>query len=108
MSRSDLFVKGENFQTPASFKIRGASNAILSLSQEQAARGVVTQSSGNHAAAVACAGAWRRIPAWIVMPKNAPEVKRCAAESDGRKTTYFAPTVSPTEETAVSMRAVAG
>src|SRR5260370_11343528 len=108
MSRSDLFVKGENFQTPASFKIRGASNAILSLSQEQAARGVVTQSSGNHAAAVACAAAWRRIPAWIVMPKNAPEVKRCAVESYGGKITYCEPTVSSRAETAARLQAETG
>ena len=62
MSGAELFFKCENFQKTGSFKIRGASNAILSLSQEEAARGVVTQSSGNHAAAVACAAAWRKFP----------------------------------------------
>src|SRR5215831_17886706 len=60
MAGARLFFKCDNFQKTGSFKIRGASNAILSLSQEEAARGVVTQSSGNHAAAVACAAAWRK------------------------------------------------
>ncbi len=67
-----FFFKCENLQKTGSFKIRGAANSILSLSSEQAARGIVTQSSGNHGAAVACAAAWRGVPAYIVMPKNAP------------------------------------
>src|SRR5438132_2701603 len=67
-----LFFKCENLQKTGSFKIRGASNAIFSLSNEEAARGIVTQSSGNHGAAVACAAAWRSVPAYIVMPRNAP------------------------------------
>src|SRR5207245_11244347 len=80
-----LFFKCENLQKTGSFKIRGAANAILSLSNEQAARGLVTQSSGNHGAAVACAAAWRGVPAYIVMPKNAPKVKIQAIESYGGK-----------------------
>src|SRR5712664_3685946 len=76
-----LFFKCENLQKTGSFKIRGATNAIFSLSDEEAARGVVAPSSGNHAAAVARAAAWRGIPAWIVMPKNAPAVKCRAVES---------------------------
>ena len=62
MSGAELFFKCENFQKTGSFKIRGASNAILSLGPNEAAKGVVTQSSGNHAAAVACAAAWREFP----------------------------------------------
>jgi threonine dehydratase len=108
MSGAELFFKCENFQKTGSFKIRGASNAILSLSQEQAARGVVTQSSGNHAAAVACAAGWRRIPAWIAMPKNAPEVKRRAVESYGGKITYCEPTVSSRAESAARLQAETG
>ena len=108
MSGAELFFKCENFQKTGSFKIRGASNAILSLSQEEAARGVVTQSSGNHAAAVACAAAWRKIPAWIVMPKNAPEVKRHAVESYGGKITYCEPTVSSRAETAARLQTETG
>jgi len=107
-SGAELFFKCENFQKTGSFKIRGASNAILSLSQEEAARGVVTQSSGNHAAAVACAAAWRKIPAWIVMPKNAPVVKRRAVESYGGKITYCEPTVSSRAETAARLQAETG
>jgi len=108
MSGAELFFKCENFQKTGSFKIRGASNAILSLCQEEAARGVVTQSSGNHAAAVACAAAWREIPAWIVMPKNAPEVKRHAVESYGGKITYCDPTVSSRAETAARLQTETG
>jgi threonine dehydratase len=108
MSGAELFFKCENFQKTGSFKIRGASNAILSLSQEQAARGVVTQSSGNHAAAVACAATWRKIPAWIVMPKNAPVVKCRAVESYGGKITYCEPTVSSRAETAARLQAETG
>lgn len=108
MSGAELYFKCENFQKTGSFKIRGASNAILSLSEEQAARGVVTQSSGNHAAAVACAAAWRNIPAWIVMPKNAPAVKCCAVESYGGKITYCEPTVTSRAETAARLQAETG
>jgi len=63
MTGAQLFFKCENLQKTGSFKIRGASNAILSLTEQEAARGIVTQSSGNHGAAVACAAAWRGIPA---------------------------------------------
>jgi len=80
MTGAQIYFKCENLQKTGSFKIRGASNAILSLTNEEAAQGIVTQSSGNHGAAVACAAAWRRIPAWIVMPKNAPAVKDKATE----------------------------
>src|SRR5712672_4783313 len=93
-----LFFKCENFQRTGSFKIRGASNAILSLSEQEAARGIVTQSSGNHGAAVACAAAWRGVPAWIVMPKNAPAVKRQAAEAYGGKVVFCEPTVTARNE----------
>src|SRR5271167_578703 len=99
MSGAQLFFKCENFQKTGSFKIRGASNAILSLGQQEALRGVVTQSSGNHAAAVACAAAWRNIPAWIVMPNNAPAVKCRAVRSYGGKITFCEPTVSSRAET---------
>jgi threonine dehydratase len=73
-----LYFKCENLQKTGSFKIRGAANAIFSLGAEEAARGVVTHSSGNHAAAVALAARWRGIPAWVVIPSNAPAAKRRA------------------------------
>jgi threonine dehydratase len=94
MAGAHIFFKCENLQKTGSFKIRGASNAILSLTNEEAAQGIVTQSSGNHGAAVACAAAWRRIPAWIVMPKNAPAVKAKAIEGYGGKIVFCEPTVT--------------
>ena len=72
---SKLFFKCENLQRVAAFKARGACNAVLSLSAEEAKRGVVTHSSGNHGAALAWAARLRGIPAWIVMPSNAAQVK---------------------------------
>jgi threonine dehydratase len=91
---AELFFKCENLQKTGSFKIRGASNAILSLTQKEAAKGIVTQSSGNHGAAVACAAAWRGVPAWIVMPKNAPAVKAKAIEGYGGKVIFCEPSVT--------------
>jgi threonine dehydratase len=91
---AQLFFKCDNLQKTGSFKIRGASNAILSLTEPEVARGIVTQSSGNHGAAVACAAAWRGVPAHIVMPKNAPKVKIQAIEAYGGKVTLCEPKVS--------------
>src|ERR1700730_1515192 len=91
MTGARLFFKCENLQKTGSFKIRGASNAILSLSEEEAARGIVTQSSGNHGAAVACAAGWRGVPAFIIMPENAPRVKVRAIEAYGGKITFWEP-----------------
>jgi threonine dehydratase len=108
LSGAELFFKCENLQKTGSFKIRGASNAILSLSDEEASRGIVTHSSGNHAAAVSCAAAWRGVPAWIVMPKNAPEVKRKAVEAYGGKITFCEPKVSARSETAARIQAETG
>jgi threonine dehydratase len=95
-----IFFKCENLQKTGSFKIRGATNAIFSLSDEEAARGILTHSSGNHAAAVACAARWRGVPSWIVMPNNAPAVKCRAVEGYGGRITYCEPTVSARSEAA--------
>lgn len=103
-----IFFKCENLQKTGSFKIRGATNAIFSLSDEEARHGVVTHSSGNHAAAVACAAGWRGIPAWIVMPKNAPAVKCRAVESYGGKITFCEPNVTSRSETAARIQAESG
>src|SRR5258706_12714342 len=81
MSGAELFFKCENLQRTGSFKIRGATNAIFSLSDDEASHGLETHSSGNHAAPVARAAAWRGIPAWIVMPEKRPAVKGAARES---------------------------
>lgn len=108
MAEAELFFKCENLQKTGSFKIRGATNTIFSLSDEDAARGVVTHSSGNHAAAVACAAGWKRIPAWIVMPKNAPAVKCRAVEAYGGKITFCEPTVTSRAETAARIQRETG
>src|SRR6516162_11373583 len=94
LAGAHFFFKCENLQKTGSFKIRGAANSILSLSSEQAAHGIVTQSSGNHGAAVACAAAWRGVPAYIVMPKNAPSVKVKAIEGYGGKVVFCEPRVA--------------
>src|SRR5437870_11971597 len=99
MTGAQLFFKCENLQKTGSFKIRGASNAILSLTEKEVARGIVTQSSGNHGAAVACAAAWRGVPAWIVMPRNSPVVKTKAIEGYGGRVAFCAPTVTARQET---------
>jgi threonine dehydratase len=100
MAGARLFFKCENLQKTGSFKIRGAANAIFSLSSKEVARGVVTHSSGNHAAAVACAARWRGVPAWIVMPQNAPAVKCRAVEGYGGRITFCEPTASARKEAA--------
>jgi len=103
-----LFFKCENFQKTGSFKVRGATNAILSLSAEEAARGVITHSSGNHGAAVACAARRRGIPAWIVMPKNTCAAKCRAVEAYGGRITFCEPTVSSRAETTARIQCETG
>ena len=68
---ASVFLKCENFQKVGAFKFRGASNAVWSLTDEEAAKGVCTHSSGNHAQALALAAKMRGIPAYIVMPRAA-------------------------------------
>ena len=79
----EVHMKCENLQKVGAFKARGAMNAVLSLDDETVARGVVTHSSGNHAQALAWAARERGVPAHIVMPTNAPAVKRRAVEGYG-------------------------
>src|SRR6267154_5383735 len=108
ISGAHLFFKCDNLQKTGSFKIRGASNAILSLSEKEAAHGIVTQSSGNHGAAVACAAGWRGVPAYIVMPRNAPAVKVRAIEAYGGKITFCEPKVSSRNEVCARVLAETG
>jgi threonine dehydratase len=108
MAHADLFFKCENFQRTGSFKIRGASNTILSLTDDDAKHGVVAPSSGNHAAAVSCAATWRLITPWIVMPKNSAPVKIRAVESYGGKITFCEPTVSARNEAVTKIQAATG
>lgn len=104
----EIFFKCENLQKTGSFKIRGATNAIFSLPEAEAARGILTHSSGNHGAAVACAAAWRGVPAWIVIPRNASKVKCRAVEAYGAKITFCEPAVSSRNETAARLQAETG
>jgi threonine dehydratase len=108
MTGAQIFFKCENLQKTGSFKIRGATNAIFSLSGEEAARGIVTQSSGNHGAAVACAAGWRGVPAWIVMPKNASVMKKRAVENYGGKVTLCDPTMTSRSEVSARVQSESG
>lgn len=96
---AQVFLKCENLQKVGAFKFRGACNAVFSLSDEEAARGVCTHSSGNHAQALALAAKMRGIPAYIVMPENAPSVKKNAVAGYGGQITYCAPTLEAREAT---------
>ncbi len=95
----ELFFKCENLQKVGAFKFRGACNAVFSLSEEDAALGVATHSSGNHAAALARAGQMRGIAAHIVMPSNSPEIKKKAVAGYGAKITFCEPTLQAREST---------
>ncbi len=96
---TSLFFKCENFQKAGAFKSRGAVNAVFSLDDDEAAKGVATHSSGNHAQALARAAALRKIPAYIVMPENAPQVKIDAVKSYGGIITFCKATLEAREST---------
>lgn len=96
---ASLFFKCENFQKVGAFKFRGASNAVFSLSDEEARKGVATHSSGNHAQALALAAKLRGIPAYVVMPENAPRVKVQAVKGYGAEITFSASTLQAREST---------
>lgn len=95
----EIFFKCENFQKAGAFKFRGATNAILSLTPDEKKRGVVTHSSGNHAAALALAARMNGVKANIVMPETAPVVKKNAVASYGGIITFCKPTLQAREET---------
>src|SRR6266581_9203760 len=94
-----LFFKCENVQKIGAFKARGATNAVFSLDDVTARRGVATHSSGNHGAAVARAATLRGIPAHIVMPSNSAKVKIRAVESYGAQIIFCEPTEEAREAT---------
>ncbi len=95
---ASLFFKCENFQKTGSFKIRGASNAVFSLSEDEAKNGVITHSSGNHGAALAQAAAWRGIKCYVVTPHLSPQVKKDALQIYGAEVTYSDATLSSREK----------
>jgi threonine dehydratase len=90
-SGASLFFKCENFQKIGAFKARGATNAVFSLDNKVAERGVATHSSGNHGAAVARAARLRGAPAYIVMPSNSAKVKIRAVEGYGAQVVFCEP-----------------
>jgi threonine dehydratase len=103
ISGARLFFKCENFQKVGAFKFRGATNAVLNLTEGQRAAGVVTHSSGNHAAALAHAAAMRGMRAFIVMPSSAPEVKKRAVAGYGAEITFCEPTLAAREAAAAGV-----
>lgn len=103
-----LYFKCEHLQKAGAFKARGATNAVFSLTADQASRGVTTHSSGNHAGALARAAALRGIPAHIVMPRTAPPVKRAAVEGYGAAVTECEPTLEARETTLAAVQAETG
>lgn len=95
----DLYFKCENLQKAGAFKFRGACNAVFSLSEQGASKGVCTHSSGNHGAALALAARMRGIPAYIIMPESAPEIKKKAVAGYGAQITFCKPTLEAREST---------
>jgi threonine dehydratase len=103
-----VFFKAENLQKIGAFKARGASNAVFGLTEETARAGVATHSSGNHGAALAQAAASRGIAAHIVMPDNAPAVKKAAVAAYGATIIECAPTLKAREDTLAEVVASTG
>lgn len=99
LTEANLFFKCENFQKTGSFKIRGATNAVLSLSDEEATKGVATHSSGNHGAALAYAAKKRGIPAYIVMPNTSSEAKKRAVAAYGAQIIFCDPSLEARKQT---------
>ena len=103
-----LFFKCENFQKVGAFKARGATNAVFSLTESEAQHGVVTHSSGNHGAALAYAARQRGIAAWVVMPENAPMVKRENVRRLGATIRFCEPNVVAREAACAAVQAETG
>jgi threonine dehydratase len=96
---ASITFKCENFQKVGAFKFRGATNAVLSLSEYETVNGVATHSSGNHAAALALAARNRGVRCYIVMPSTAPDIKIAAVKNYGGEITFCEPTLQSREET---------
>jgi threonine dehydratase len=103
-----LHFKCENLQKIGAFKARGAANAVFALTESAAVRGVVTHSSGNHGAALAYAARRRGIPAWVVMPENAPKVKIANVAREGATIRFCAPNVAAREAACAEVQRESG
>lgn len=99
MAGAQVFFKCENLQKGGAFKARGAINAVLSLDEAEAAKGVITHSSGNHGAALSMAARIRGIKAYIVVPSNTPAPKVGAIRNYGGEITFCKPTLEAREST---------
>ncbi|MCE8547925.1 pyridoxal-phosphate dependent enzyme [Ruegeria pomeroyi] len=108
LTGAQLFFKCENFQEPGAFKVRGATNAVFGLDQDQAAKGVATHSSGNHASCLSYAAMLRGIPCNVVMPRTAPQAKKDTVRRYGGKITECEPSTSSREETFARVQAETG
>ncbi|MGI8399624.1 beta-hydroxyaspartate dehydratase BhcB [Agrobacterium deltaense] len=108
LSGAQLFFKCENFQEPGAFKVRGAANAVFGLSEAQAANGVATHSSGNHASCLSYAAMLRGIPCNVVMPRTAPQAKKDTVRRYGGRITECEPSTSSREETFANVQAETG
>ncbi len=108
LTGAEIFFKCENLQKVGAFKARGASNAVFGLSDADAANGVATHSSGNHAGALSFAAALRGIDATVVMPHNAPATKKAAVRSYGGNIIECEPTQASREATLEKVVAQSG
>lgn len=108
LTGAQLFFKCENFQEPGAFKVRGASNAVFGLDDEQAKMGVATHSSGNHASCLSYAANRRGIPCNVVMPSTAPQAKKDTVRRYGGQITECEPSTTSREETFAKVQAATG
>ncbi|MDO8881795.1 pyridoxal-phosphate dependent enzyme, partial [Pseudotabrizicola sp.] len=108
MTGAELFFKCENFQKAGAFKVRGACNAVFGLTEEQAALGVCTHSSGNHALSLSYAAGRRGIPCNVVMPRTAPQAKKDAVRGYGGVITECEPSTTSREEVFAQVQARTG
>ncbi|MDK3075770.1 pyridoxal-phosphate dependent enzyme [Sedimentitalea sp. JM2-8] len=108
LTGAKLFFKCENFQKAGAFKVRGASNAVFGLSDEEARHGVCTHSSGNHALSLSYAAGRRGIPCNVVMPRTAPEAKKAAVRGYGGTITECEPSTSSREAVFAEVQARTG
>ena len=108
LTGAKLFFKCENFQEPGAFKVRGASNAVFGLTDEQAKKGVATHSSGNHASCLSYAAMLRGIPCNVVMPRTAPQAKKDTVRRYGGVITECEPSTSSREEVFAKVQAATG